>query len=391
MNPEAAGTVFRRGDSGPAVAEIRALLERIGLLGADPVAGTAYDEHVELAVRNFQQQRGLTVDGVVGSSTYRRLDEARWTLGDRVLNHRPGNVMAGDDVFALQQRLLDMGFKVGRVDGYFGPETEEALRDFQRNLGLPPDGTCGPATLKAFGRLQPRVSGGAPNEMRAQERIRRAGPRLAGKIVVIDPKPLLPELPDQLSDDPTVHARAQHIVHDVARRIEGRLVAIGVQAFLAGTPGESYDEARRADFANRTEADLTISLTVDVAANPGACGVASYFFGSEAHGTRSSTGEKFAGLVQREIVARTDLLDLRPHAKTWDFLRKTRMPAVRLDLGYLTNAGDAARLAHPEFRDTIAEAVVVAIQRFYLAPEVDPHTGVLRYSELRAAVQQGRG
>jgi hypothetical protein len=34
---------------------------------------------------------------------------------------------------------------------------------------------------------------------------------------------------------------------------------------------------------------------------------------------------------------------------------------------------------------------VVAIQRFYLAPEVDPHTGVLRYSELRAAVQQGRG
>jgi N-acetylmuramoyl-L-alanine amidase len=391
MNPEATGTVFRRGDSGPPVAEIRALLERIGLLGVDPVAGSTYDEHVELAVRNFQQQRGLTVDGVVGSSTYRRLDEARWTLGDRVLNHRPGNVMAGDDVFALQQRLLDMGFKVGRVDGYFGPATEEALRDFQRNLGLPPDGTCGPATLKAFGRLQPRVSGGAPNEMRAQERIRRAGPRLAGKIVVIDPKPLLPELPDQLSDDPTVHARAQHIVHDVARRIEGRLVAIGVQAFLAGTPGEAYDEVRRADFANRTGADLTISLTVDAVANPGACGVASYYFGSEAHGTRSSTGEKFAGLVQREIVARTDLLDLRPHAKTWDFLRKTRMPAVRLDLGYLTNAGDAARLAHPGFRDTIAEAVVVAIQRFYLAPEVDPHTGVLRYSELRAAVQQGRG
>ena len=117
------------------------------------MAGTAYDEHVELAVRNFQQQRGLTVDGVVGSSTYRRLDEARWTLGDRVLNHRPGNLMAGDDVFALQQRLLDMGFKVGRVDGYFGPETEEALRDFQRNFGLPPDGTCGPATLKALGRL----------------------------------------------------------------------------------------------------------------------------------------------------------------------------------------------------------------------------------------------
>lgn len=381
MNPEAS-TVFRRGDTGPAVVEIRTLLKRIGLLAEDSAADH-YDEGVELAVRAFQQQRGLTVDGIVGGSTYRRLDEARWTLGDRVLNHRPGSPMAGDDVFSLQQRLLDMGFKVGRVDGYFGAETEAGLRDFQRNLGLPPDGTCGPATLKAIGRLRPRVSGGAPNAMRAQERIRTAGPRLAGKVVVIDPMPML-------AVDPTHEAarRAEQIVHDVARRIEGRLVAIGVQAFLSGTPGEPYDDARRADFANRTGADLTISLTVEASTSPDACGVASYFFGSDTHDTRSSTGERFAGLVQREIIARTDLVDLRQHAKTWDFLRRTRMPAVRLDLGYLTNAGDANRLKLPEFRDTIAEAVVVAIQRFYLAPEVDPHTGVLRFSELRAAVQQ---
>ncbi len=381
-----ASTVFRRGDAGPAVAEIRTLLERIGLLPGHSARPERYDDALELAVREFQQQRGLTVDGMVGVSTYRRLDEARWTLGDRVLNHRPGNLMAGDDVFALQQRLLDMGFKVGRVDGYFGPETEAALRDFQRNLGLPDDGTCGPATLKAIGRLRPRVSGGAPNALRAQERIRTAGPRLAGKVVVIDPMPMLAA---DSADQPAGHVceRAEQIVHDVARRIEGRLVAIGVQAFLSGTPGEPYDESRRADFANRSAADLTLSLTVDTATNPDACGVASYFFGSDAHGTRSSTGERFAGLVQREIVARTDLVDLRLHAKTWDFLRRTRMPAVRLDLGYLTNTGDAARLQRAEFRDTIAEAVVVAVQRFYLAPEADPNTGVLRFSELREAVQ----
>ncbi len=382
-----AGTVFRCGDAGPAVVEIRALLERIGLLPGHSTRPERYDDALELAVREFQQRRGLTVDGMVGVSTYRRLDEARWTLGDRVLNHRPGNLMAGDDVFALQQRLLDMGFKVGRVDGYFGPETEAGLRDFQRNLGLPGDGTCGPATLTSIGRLRPRVSGGAPNALRAQERIRTAGPRLAGKVVVIDPMPMLAA---DSADQPASHVceRAEQIVHDVARRIEGRLVAIGVQAFLSGTPGEPYDESRRADFANRSAADLTLSLTVDAATNPDACGVASYFFGSDAHGTRSSTGERFAGLVQREIVARTDLVDLRLHAKTWDFLRRTRMPAVRLDLGYLTNTGDAARLERAEFRDTIAEAVVVAVQRFYLAPEADPNTGVLRFSELREAVQR---
>ncbi len=380
-------TIFRNGDSGPAVTQIVGLLAQLGLLEGDlPVV---FDDTVELAVRTFQQQRGLHVDGLVGVATFRRLDEARWSLGDRILTHLPGNLMAGDDVFTLQRRLLDLGFKVGRVDGYFGPETEAGLREFQRNVGVPVDGTCGPFTLKILAQLAPMVSGGAPNAMRAQERIRDAGPQLGGKIVVIDPSPGQ-HLPASYAD------QAAEIVHDLAARIEGRLVATGVQAFLtasrngrhrAAASGDHAEEIERAQFANRANAHLCISLAVDASANPDACGVATYFFGSEKHNTRSSTGERFASLVQREIVARTDLVDLHSHAKAWEFLRRTRMPAVQLDAGYISNAGDARRLADPGFRDVLAESVVVAVQRFYLSPEADPHTGVLRLSELREALR----
>ena len=378
--------VFRLGDSGPAVAQIIGLLQRIGVLG-DSAAETAYDEdalgealydeRVELAVRAFQQQRGLTVDGVVGPLTFRRLDEARWRLGDRILTHLPGNLLAGDDVYSLQGRLLDLGFRVGRLDGYFGPETEAGVREFQRNFGVAPDGTCGPATLKALTRLSPMVRGGAPNALRAHERIREAGPHLGGKIVVIDVGRghNLPEQYAQTSDA---------ILHDLAQRVEGRLVATGVQAFLTtprwAVPGE---ETERAAFANRTGADLFLSLALDASANLGACGVSAYFFGDAHQETWSSAGERFAGLVQREIVARSDLVDLRWHPKTWDILRRTRMPAIRLDAGYLTNPGDTERLKDPAFRDVLAEAIVVSVQRFYLSPEVDSHTGVLQVSELR--------
>lgn len=383
----AASTTFRHGDTGPAVTQIVGLLGRLGLIEGDPPQ--TYDDRVELAVRAFQQQRGLHVDGVVGSATFRRLDEARWSLGDRILTHLPGNLMAGDDVFALQRRLLELGFKTGRVDGYFGPRTEAGLRDFQRNFGIPADGTCGPATLKALTQLAPMVRGGAPNAMRARERIRAAGPQLGGKIVVIDPT-RGQHLPAEYVE------RAEEVVHDLAARIEGRLVATGVQAYLsasragrhrsAPTRPAAAEDLERATFANRTSANLCISLAVDASANPDACGVATYFFGTGDRDAWSSTGERFASLVQREIVARTDLVDLRCHAKAWEFLRRTRMPAVQLDAGYLSNPGDARRLADPGFRDVLAEAVVVAVQRFYLSPEADAHTGVLRLSELRSAI-----
>ena len=96
-------------------------------------------------------------------------------------------------------------------------------------------------------------------------------------------------------------------------------------------------------------------------------------------------GARFADLVLREISARTDLRDCRTHAKSWDLLRRTRMPAVRIELGYLTNSGEAARLSDPAFRDTLAEAVVAAVQRLYLPPDEDADTGVLRIPELRSA------
>jgi len=80
---EAPHGVYRIGDSGEAVAEIVGKLQRLGLLtGGHDV----YDEATAHAVRGFQQQRGLIVDGRVGPVTERELLAARWTLGDRTLS-----------------------------------------------------------------------------------------------------------------------------------------------------------------------------------------------------------------------------------------------------------------------------------------------------------------
>jgi N-acetylmuramoyl-L-alanine amidase len=68
--------------------------------------------------------------------------------------------------------------------------------------------------------------------------------------------------------------------------------------------------------------------------------------------------------VQEELSARTDLLDCRTHPRTWDLLRLTRMPAVRVELGYLSHEADARRLTSPAFQDAVAEGITAALTRF---------------------------
>lgn len=378
--------LYRRGDACPAVAEIRGKLAQLGFLPATEVhrPEAVFDPDCETAVRAFQQDRGLRVDGIVGPETLGALDEARRRLGDRVLFHAVNRPFTGDDVAELQQRLLDMGFDPGRCDGVFGRRTDTAVREFQRNVGIQPDGTCGPTTLKALARLARAVVGGHPQWMREAEQLHRAGPSLTGKIVVIDPGH---GNGDRGAVDHGLEEAA--IVEDIARRIEGRLAATGVRVYLTREADACPTDDDRAEFANAIGASLLISLHVDAAVSRHSRGVATYYYGWYSGALRlgggSPVGRRLAELVQSEIVARTGLLDCRTHAKTWELLRRTRMPAVRIELGYLTSPRDAASLADPGFRGVVAEAVLAAVQRLYLPPELDAPTGELHLPILEPA------
>ncbi len=112
MGADSRMQILRLGDRGPAVADVQTALRSLGLLPdrrqptrppqamatLPDVALAEFDAATELAVRHFQQVRGLSVDGRVGEETYRALNEARWSLGDRLLRYDPERPIRGDDV-----------------------------------------------------------------------------------------------------------------------------------------------------------------------------------------------------------------------------------------------------------------------------------------------------
>lgn len=386
---------LRVGDRSPRVAEVRAALARLGLRDAaegdsapevSAVADsfdekdTYFDAELASDIAAFQQSRGIVANGAINETTLRALREASYTLGARALSYNTHAIMVGDDVQQLQDQLHELGFYSSRIDGHFGPDTHQAVMNYQLNYGLNMDGIVGPNTVRALGYLGRRITGGSPHAIREREQVRQAGPQLAGKRIVIDPA---------LGGANTGHVvrgrfgsiTEEEILWDLASRIEGRMIAAGMETILSRPRMADPSAEERAEIANAFSADLVISLQCDSYPNDKAHGVATFYYGSE-HGRSSLTGETLSGYIQREIVARTQLGNCRNHGRTWDILRLTKMPAVDVVLGYLSNPQDVEQLTTPEVRDAIAEAIVVAVKRLYLLDEDDFQTGTFNFSEL---------
>jgi hypothetical protein len=127
------------------IAALQVAMSGIGLY-PHPVDGIT-GPWTQQAVRAFQSQHGLSVDGVAGPQTRAALGKrGKPSLGARPMH----NGQRGWDVAALQFLLHERGFEPGGFDGGFGSNTESAVRRFQSAAHIGVDGVAGSATLAAL-------------------------------------------------------------------------------------------------------------------------------------------------------------------------------------------------------------------------------------------------
>ena len=137
--------VIRNGSAGEAVTKLQTRLQELGYY-TDAVDGQ-YGAGTRTAVINFQQAHGLDADGIFGPATSEILysDEAKPYVTP-VPTSTPAPTQDTTSIAAIQQRLADLGYYTGVVDGLTGPATKAAVKKFQQAHGLDADGVCGPAT-----------------------------------------------------------------------------------------------------------------------------------------------------------------------------------------------------------------------------------------------------
>lgn len=144
--------ILRAGSQGEEVKRLQQRLLELGFYTG--LVDGQYGQGTAEAVRLFQAQHGLASDGLAGNDTRTLLysQSVATYIPTPVPSPTPSSLSKGDDndaVKALQRRLKDLGFYNSGVDGDYGGGTQEAVRLFQSQHGLSPDGQAGPDTLAA--------------------------------------------------------------------------------------------------------------------------------------------------------------------------------------------------------------------------------------------------
>ncbi|MDR0841618.1 MAG: peptidoglycan-binding protein [Christensenellaceae bacterium] len=130
--------LFLKGYEGPEVAQIQQRLMDLGYMDNDEPTqkyGPATTEAVEL----FQRSNGLPIDGRMEQTTYDAL------MSSDAKKYMVSLGISGTDVTELQKRLVELDY-LGKTTGYFGEETEAAVKTFQTRNHLSADGKVGEYT-----------------------------------------------------------------------------------------------------------------------------------------------------------------------------------------------------------------------------------------------------
>ena len=168
--PSYPGTPIKLGDFGEDVRRMQIYLNRISRnypsIPKIPVTDGAFGKSTEDAVKMFQKQFKLTVDGIIGKGTWYRIiyiytsvkklsELVSEGIGYSDLPHQFNTAIkkgqSGGQVLTLQYFLsfvaeFDDNIPAVTMDGIFGEDTENSVKAFQRTRGLTADGIVGENT-----------------------------------------------------------------------------------------------------------------------------------------------------------------------------------------------------------------------------------------------------
>lgn len=150
--------------------------------------------------------------------------------------------------------------------------------------------------------------------------------------------------------------REKDVILPISQQVAAILQQQGIQVILTRTSDYFVDLAPRVDMAKQANADLFVSIHANaIARRSDVNGLETYYY---------SNGQRLAQTIHNSILQSMDIKDRGVRQARFYVLRNNPMPAVLVEVGFVTGAQDQPRLATPEYQSQMAQAIARGILQY---------------------------
>ncbi len=150
----------------------------------------------------------------------------------------------------------------------------------------------------------------------------------------------------------------KQVIFPISLRVAELLEQQGVTVVMTRRTDVALGLQERSDIANRAQGTVFVSIHANAISlsRPDVNGVETYF--------ASESGRRLAATIQASMLAATGMRDRGVKQARFHVLRASTMPAALVEVGFVTGAQDAPRLADPAWRETAAQAIARGILQY---------------------------
>lgn len=144
----------------------------------------------------------------------------------------------------------------------------------------------------------------------------------------------------------------------IAKKLGSLLEGAGAKIIYTRNTDKDMELAERCQVANKAKADYFISIHLNAAAAKSANGIETFAY------TTTNAAYKLAKAVQKELVAATGAANRGAKSANYQVLRETKMPAILIETGFISNDAECMALFKDGYQNIIAETVAKAVAEF---------------------------
>ena len=182
----------------------------------------------------------------------------------------------------------------------------------------------------------------------------------------------------------------KNLALSVANKLKANLIQLGYQVLMTRTADYNVDfKTERSKMANQSNADLFISIHFNATglASSNTTGIETYWYqydpeyqpkiNAAMHNdpTRLAESEILANQVHTSLISETGAVNRGVRRDTFAVLRETAIPAILVELGFMSNPSDLQKIKEDAYQTKLANALAQGIDNWYGAVGSKPTSG----------------